>query len=217
MTLSAAPTRRVSRSAMALTEGLSGMISTRHIKRWARAASAGPATLRRPANSAAAVCVMTICFPVTCALSRCLMSECCETKAAAEPVSMLTRSWGASADVVPSIATALISDATTTPRLCGLAGHVAMSAVLVVISYRIETPACHVKSQSGSEKTATATHPSEAPTPQLLRVKIGLEAGGPTIRMHYDPTWVDLHRVQVRVGQASTKRTPAVDVAPLPE
>ena len=68
-----------------------------------------------------------------------------------------------------------------------------------------------------SEMTATATHPSEAPTPQLLRVKIGLEAGGPTIRMHYNPTWVDLHRVQVRVGQAPTKRTPAVDVAPLPE
>lgn len=68
-----------------------------------------------------------------------------------------------------------------------------------------------------SEQTATATHPSEAPTPQLLRVQIGLEAGGPTIRMHYDPTWVDLHRVQVRVRQAPTKRTPAVDVAPLPE
>jgi hypothetical protein len=37
--------RRVSRRALALTEGLSGMIST------------------------AAVCVITICFPATCALS----------------------------------------------------------------------------------------------------------------------------------------------------
>ena len=68
-----------------------------------------------------------------------------------------------------------------------------------------------------SEDTANATHPGEAPTPQFLRVKIGLEAGGPTIQMRYDPTWVDLNRLQVRVGQTPTKQTPAVDVAPPPE
>jgi hypothetical protein len=65
-----------------------------------------------------------------------------------------------------------------------------------------------------SEHTATATHPGAAPTPQFLRVTIGLEAGGPTLRMPSDPAWVALHRPQVRVGQAPTKRAPAVDVAP---
>jgi hypothetical protein len=62
--------------------------------------------------------------------------------------------------------------------------------------------------------TVTATHPGAAPTPQLLGVKIGLEAGGRTIQMRYDPAWVALHSPQVRVGQAPTKRAPAVDVAP---
>ena len=65
-----------------------------------------------------------------------------------------------------------------------------------------------------SENTAPATHPGEAPTPQFLRVKISLEAGGRTIQLHYDPTWVALHRPQVRVGQAPTRRAPADDIAP---
>ena len=68
-----------------------------------------------------------------------------------------------------------------------------------------------------SEATATATSPGATPTPQLLRVQIGLEAGRPTIRMRADPTWVDVHRLQVRVGQAPTPRPPAADVAPSPE
>jgi hypothetical protein len=65
-----------------------------------------------------------------------------------------------------------------------------------------------------SEHTATATHPGAAPTPQFLRVTIGLEAGGPTLRMPSDPAWVALHRLHVRVGQAPTQRAPAGDVAP---
>jgi hypothetical protein len=65
-----------------------------------------------------------------------------------------------------------------------------------------------------SAETATATHPGAVPTPQFLRVQIGLEAGGPTLRMHADPAWVALHRPHVRVGQALTQRAPAVDVAP---
>jgi len=68
-----------------------------------------------------------------------------------------------------------------------------------------------------SEAPATATPPGAAPTPQLLRVQIGLEAGRPTLRMRADPTWVDVHRLQVRVGQAPTPRPPAADVAPPPE
>jgi len=39
-----------------------------------------------------------------------------------------------------------------------------------------------------SEATATATYSGAAPTPQFLRVTIGLEAGGPTICMPPDPT-----------------------------
>ena len=65
-----------------------------------------------------------------------------------------------------------------------------------------------------SEDTATTTPPGEAPTPRFLRVTIGLEAGGPTIRMRSDPAWVALHRPQVRVEQAPTQRAPADDVAP---
>jgi hypothetical protein len=65
-----------------------------------------------------------------------------------------------------------------------------------------------------SEPTATATHPGAAPTPQFLRVTIGLEAGGPTLQMPSDPAWVALHRPHVRVGQAPTQHTPAVDVTP---
>jgi hypothetical protein len=65
-----------------------------------------------------------------------------------------------------------------------------------------------------SEPTATATHPGAAPTPQFLRVTIGLEAGGPTLQMPADPAWVALHRPHVRVRQAPTQRAPAVDVAP---
>ena len=67
----------------------------------------------------------------------------------AEPVSILTLSCEARANVVPSMATALVSDATTAPMPCGLSGHIALSAVLVVMSYRIEPPACNVKSRSG--------------------------------------------------------------------
>jgi hypothetical protein len=68
-----------------------------------------------------------------------------------------------------------------------------------------------------SAETATATHPGAAPTPQFLRVTIGLEAGGRTMRMPADPTWVALHRPYVRVGQAPPKRAPADDVASPPE
>jgi hypothetical protein len=68
-----------------------------------------------------------------------------------------------------------------------------------------------------SEATATATPPGAAPTPQWLRVQIGLAAGRPTIRMRADPTWVEVHRLQVRVGPAPTPRPPAADVAPPPE
>jgi hypothetical protein len=65
-----------------------------------------------------------------------------------------------------------------------------------------------------SEDSATATNPGEPPTPQFLRVQVGLEAGGLTIRMRYDPAWVASHRLQVHVGQAPTQRAPEVDVAP---
>ena len=65
-----------------------------------------------------------------------------------------------------------------------------------------------------SEDSATATDPGEPPTPQFLGMQIGLEAGGLTIRMRYDPAWVTSNRLQVHVGQASTQRAPAVDVAP---
>jgi hypothetical protein len=65
-----------------------------------------------------------------------------------------------------------------------------------------------------SAETATATHPGAAPTPQFLRVTIGLEAGGRTIRMPSDPAWVALHSPHVRVGEAPRKRAPADDVAP---
>jgi hypothetical protein len=64
------------------------------------------------------------------------------------------------------------------------------------------------------EDSATATDPGEPPTPQFLGVQVGLEAGGLTIRMRYDPTWAASHRLQVHVGQAPTQRAPAVDVAP---
>lgn len=62
--------------------------------------------------------------------------------------------------------------------------------------------------------TAAVTHPSEAPTPQFLRVTIDLEAGGLTLRLHYDPAWVALHQPHVRVGPAPTPRAPAEDVTP---
>jgi hypothetical protein len=58
-----------------------------------------------------------------------------------------------------------------------------------------------------SADAATVTPPGEAPTPQFLRLQIGLEAGGRTFRMHYDPAWVSVHRPRVRVGQAPTKRS----------
>jgi hypothetical protein len=64
------------------------------------------------------------------------------------------------------------------------------------------------------EDSATAADPGEPPTPQFLRVTVGLEAGGVTIRMRYDPAWVSSNRLQVHVGQAPTQRAPAVDVAP---
>ena len=53
-----------------------------------------------------------------------------------------------------------------------------------------------------SAETVTATHPGAAPTPQFLRVTIGLEAGGRTIRMPADPVWVAVHSPHVRVGEA---------------
>ena len=65
-----------------------------------------------------------------------------------------------------------------------------------------------------SAETATATHPGAVPTPQFLRVTIGLEAGGRTLRMPPDPVWVALHSPRVRVGQAPPKPAPAEDVAP---
>ena len=65
-----------------------------------------------------------------------------------------------------------------------------------------------------SAETATTTHLGAAPTPQFLRVTIGLEAGGRTIRMPPDPVWVALHSPHVRVGQAPPKPAPAEDVAP---
>ena len=65
-----------------------------------------------------------------------------------------------------------------------------------------------------SAETATATHPGAAPTPQWLRVTIGLEAGGPTLRMPADPAWVAVHPPHVRVGPAPSKPAPADDVAP---
>src|SRR5689334_5811643 len=65
-----------------------------------------------------------------------------------------------------------------------------------------------------SEHTATATPPGVAPTPQFLRVTIGLEVGGPTLRIPADPAWLALHRPHVRARQAPTQRAPAVDVAP---
>src|SRR5215510_4131297 len=65
-----------------------------------------------------------------------------------------------------------------------------------------------------SAETATTTHLGAAPTPQFLRVTIGLEVGGRTIQMRADPTWVALHSPHVRVGEAPTKRAPADDVAP---
>jgi hypothetical protein len=68
-----------------------------------------------------------------------------------------------------------------------------------------------------SGATATATNPGEPPTPQFLRVTIGLEAGGLTLRMRYDPAWVASDRLHVHVGQAPTQRAPAVDVAPSPQ
>ena len=67
------------------------------------------------------------------------------------------------------------------------------------------------------EDTAIATRPGATPTPQLLRVTFGLEAGGRTIRLHYDPAWVAVHRPQVRIGQIATKRAPAKDVDPPPQ
>jgi hypothetical protein len=68
-----------------------------------------------------------------------------------------------------------------------------------------------------SADPATATPPGEAPTLQFLRVQIGLEAGGRTLRMRYDPAWVAVHSPHVRVEQAPTKRAPAADVAPPPQ
>jgi hypothetical protein len=65
-----------------------------------------------------------------------------------------------------------------------------------------------------SAETATATHPGAVPTPQFLRVTIGLEAGGRTIRMPPDPAWVALHSPHVRVGEGPPKRAPADEVAP---
>jgi hypothetical protein len=65
-----------------------------------------------------------------------------------------------------------------------------------------------------SAETATTTHPGAAPTPQFLRVTIGLEAGGRTIRMPPDPVWVAVHSPRVHVGQAPPKPAPAEDVAP---
>jgi hypothetical protein len=61
---------------------------------------------------------------------------------------------------------------------------------------------------------AAVTPPGEAPTPQFLRVTIDLEAGGLTLRLHYDPAWVALHQPHVRVGPAPTPRAPAEDVPP---
>jgi hypothetical protein len=68
-----------------------------------------------------------------------------------------------------------------------------------------------------SAETATATHPGAAPTPQFLRVTIGLEAGGRTIRMPPDPVWVAVHSPHVRVGAAPPKRAPADNVDSPPE
>jgi hypothetical protein len=67
-----------------------------------------------------------------------------------------------------------------------------------------------------SAETATATHPGAAPTPQFLRVTIGLEAGGRTIRMPADPVWVAVHSPHVRVRLAPIQRAPAADGAPSP-
>jgi hypothetical protein len=78
-----------------------------------------------------------------------------------------------------------------------------------------DTPLALLNSPSAA--TATVTHPGEAPTPQFLRVTIGLEAGSRTIRMHTDPAWVALHRPYVRIGPAPIKHAPAADVAPLPQ
>jgi hypothetical protein len=67
------------------------------------------------------------------------------------------------------------------------------------------------------EDTAIATRPGAAPTPQLLRVTFGLEAGGRTLRLHYDPAWVAVHSPHVRIGQIATKPAPAEDVDPPPQ
>jgi hypothetical protein len=63
------------------------------------------------------------------------------------------------------------------------------------------------------EDTAIATRPGEAPTPQFLRVMIGLEAGSRTLRLSYDPAWVAVHSPHVRVRLAPIQRAPAADGA----
>ena len=56
---------------------------------------------------------------------------------------------------------------------CGLSGHIALSAVLVVMSYRIEPPACNVKSRSGwnsKDELVQAVWPDTAVSDGVLTV-----------------------------------------------
>lgn len=63
---------------------------------------------------------------------------------------------------------------------------------------------------------ATALNPGEPPTPQFVRVEVGIGADGlGPIRLHYYPPWVA--RPQVRVSQVRTEPLPEVETVPLLE